>query len=77
MICGMSAIGTKRTCRRPRWMSAFGGKADIQIRSAVPMVRRTLAFKGNETPYAARSTKNFLPRKMRAYTAHHDLFHQQ
>ena len=25
----MSAIGTKRTCRAPRRMSAFGGKADI------------------------------------------------
>ncbi|MGA7311313.1 MAG: hypothetical protein WBX05_20435 [Pseudolabrys sp.] len=25
----MSAIGTKRTCREPHLMSAYGGKADI------------------------------------------------
>ena len=28
---GMSAIGTKRTCRVALHMSAFGGKADMAI----------------------------------------------
>jgi len=29
-ISGMSAFGTKRTCRSGRWMSALGGETDIR-----------------------------------------------
>ena len=34
MNSGMSAIGTKRTCRVALHMSAFGGKADIEGQGA-------------------------------------------